>query len=67
LAQTGVGPLGRAGAVGALAIGDRVRANVEELADWLYVAGDEPVGGFSIRTLAERLKKEGGEGADDAG
>lgn len=44
-----------------VAIGDRVRANVEDLGDWLYVADDEAVGGFSIRMLAQRLKEDRGE------
>ena len=40
--------------------GDRVKAAVADVNDWLAVVGDEPVGGFTIKVLAEQAKRPRG-------
>lgn len=37
--------------------GDAVRIALEDLNDWLYLKGEEPVGGFTQKVMAERLGK----------
>jgi uncharacterized protein YegJ (DUF2314 family) len=36
--------------------GQPVHTKVEDLNDWLFVAGEEPVGGFTVKVLAEVMR-----------
>jgi len=44
-----------------LTCGDPVSVQLEDLNDWLYLAGDEPCGGFTIAAIAE-IQREGRQG-----
>ena len=37
-------------------LGDSLQVASADVQDWLYISGSEPVGGFSIRVLAEAMK-----------
>lgn len=44
---------------GKLKAGDRVRVSVDDINDWLYVAGDQQYGGFTVAILmAKQQRKE---------
>lgn len=44
--------------VHSLQCGDRVRVTLGNLNDWMYLDGDEPVGGFTVAVLTKRQRGE---------